>query len=260
MDIENALRDGLSTVATFVPKLVLFFAILIVGWLIAKALMKVVNGILERVGFDNAVEKGGVKTALDKSKYDASDIVAKLVYYAVLLFTLQLAFGVFGPNPISDLITQLIAYLPQVVVAIIIIVIASAIAKAAKDLIATMLGALSYGNIVATAVSVFIMFIGIVAALNQMGIATTVTTPILVAILATVAGILIVGVGGGMVKPMSQRWDGWLDKAAEEGAKAKQQAKSPKDAGKEVGEQYKAQASDGDDQPAKDGTGSRAYQ
>ncbi|MBA3720376.1 MAG: hypothetical protein H0W95_08860, partial [Nocardioidaceae bacterium] len=113
---------------------------------------------------------------------------------------------------------------------------------------------------VATAVSVFIMFIGIVAALNQMGIATTVTTPILVAILATVAGILIVGVGGGMVKPMSQRWDGWLDKAAEEGAKAKQQAKSPKDAGKEVGEQYKAQASDGDDQPAKDWTGSRAYQ
>ena len=236
----------------------LFLVILIVGWIVAKTLLKVVNGILEKVGFDNAVEKGGVKTALQRSHYDASDVVAKLAYYAVLLFTLQLAFGVFGPNPISELITSLIAYLPQVVIAIIIIVIASAIAKAAKDLISTVLGALSYGDVVATAASAFIMFLGIVAALNQMGIATTVTTPILVAILATVAGILIVGVGGGLVRPMSHRWDGWLDKAALEGAKAKQQAKSPTDAGQEVGEQYKEQASGG--QPSEPQTGARAYQ
>jgi len=78
---------------------VLFLVILIVGWIVAKTLLKVVNGILEKVGFDNAVEKGGVKTALQRSHYDASDVVAKLAYYAVLLFTLQLAFGVFGPNP-----------------------------------------------------------------------------------------------------------------------------------------------------------------
>ncbi len=258
MDIGTALSDGLSTIASFVPKLLLFAVILVIGWIVAKMLMKVVNGILERVGFDDAVEKGGVKTALDKSQYDASDIVAKLAYYAVLLFTLQLAFGVFGPNPISELITSLIAFLPQVVIAIIIIVIASAIAKAAKDLIAAMLGALSYGNIVATAVSVFIMFLGVIAALNQMGIATTVTTPVLVAILATVAGILIVGVGGGLVRPMAQRWDGWLDKAAEEGTKAKQQVKSPKDAGQEVADQYQGQ--DGNAQRSEPQTSARAYQ
>ena len=251
-------QTGSARSPSFVPKLLLFLVILLIGWLIAKVLMKAVNGILERVGFDNAVEKGGVKTALDRSQYDASDFVAKLAYYAVLLFTLQLAFGVFGPNPISELITQLIAFLPQIIVAIIIIVIASAIAKAVKDLIAAMLGALSYGNIVATAASVFIMFLGIVAALNQVGVATTVTTPVLVAILATVAGILIVGVGGGLVRPMSLRWGVWLDKAAAEGSRAKQQVKSPTDAGQEVGEQYKAQATD-DERPVDDQTGSHSY-
>ena len=46
-----------------------------------------------------------------------------------------------------------------------------------------------------------------IAALNQVGIATTVTQPVLIAVLATVAGILIVGVGGGLVRPMQQRWD-----------------------------------------------------
>ena len=66
---------------------------------------------------------------------DASDIVAKLIYYALALFVLQLAFGVFGPNPISDLLTQIITFLPSLVVAIIILVVAAAIAAAVKGLI-----------------------------------------------------------------------------------------------------------------------------
>jgi hypothetical protein len=63
------------------------------------------------------------------------------------------------------------------------------------------------------------------------GIATTVTTPVLIAVLATVAGILIVGVGGGLVKPMQKRWDGWLDRAAQE-ARAVQQQRQATAAGR----------------------------
>jgi hypothetical protein len=48
-------------------------------------------------------------------------------------------------------------------------------------------------------------------------VATTVTTPILVAVLATVAGILIVGVGGGLIKPMQARAEQWLSRAESEG-------------------------------------------
>jgi hypothetical protein len=214
--ITGALGDMLRNVLLFVPKALAFVAILVIGWLIAKAVRKVVDKILERVGFDRVVERGGVKTALAKSKYDASDIVAKLAYYAIILFTLQLAFGVFGPNPISALLTSVIAWLPNAVVAIIIVVVASAIAKGVKDLIGNALGGLSYGKTLATIASVFILGLGIIAALNQIGVATTVTTPILVAILATVAGIAIVGVGGGLIKPMQARAEQWLSKAEDE--------------------------------------------
>src|SRR3712207_5868389 len=107
--MDDALQQTWNTVATFVPKLVAFLVILLVGWIIAKVLAKAINAVLERVGFDRAVERGGVKKALEKSKYDASDVVAKLVYYALVLFVLQAAFGVFGPNPISDLLTRVIA-------------------------------------------------------------------------------------------------------------------------------------------------------
>ena len=69
--MTDALNDALRSVALFVPKLVAFLAILIIGFFVAKLIGKAVDKVLERVGFDKAVERGGVKRALAKSKYDA---------------------------------------------------------------------------------------------------------------------------------------------------------------------------------------------
>src|SRR4029453_6502640 len=153
---------------------------------------------------------------LARSRYDASDLVAKLVYYAVLLFALQLAFGVWGPNPVSDLISGVVAWLPRAFVAIVIVVVAAAIANAVRDVVSNSLSGLSYGRLLANVAAWFIIGIGVIAALNQIGVATTVTTPVLIAVLATVAGVLIVGVGGGLGRPMQGRWESWLQRAADE--------------------------------------------
>ncbi|GAA4564142.1 hypothetical protein GCM10023176_09580 [Micromonospora coerulea] len=222
-DIGDAVADTWRSVLLFIPRAVAFIAILVVGWLIARAVLKLVDAALERVGFDRAVERGGIKRALERTKYDASDILAKLGYYAVLLFTLQFAFGVWGPNAISDLIRGVVSWLPRAFVAIVIVVVAAAIANAVRDLVTGALGGLSYGKILGDLAAIFILALGVIAALNQVGIATTVTTPVLIAVLATVAGILIVGVGGGLVKPMQSRWDGWLDRAAEESRAIREQ-------------------------------------
>ena len=78
--MEDALKDMWGSVVGFAPKLVAFLVILVIGWIIAKLIGKAVDKILERVGFDRAVERGGVKKALEQSKYDASTIVGKIVY------------------------------------------------------------------------------------------------------------------------------------------------------------------------------------
>ncbi|GAA0371001.1 hypothetical protein AB0875_01410 [Micromonospora gifhornensis] len=223
VDIGNAVADMWRSVLLFVPRAIAFIAILVVGWLIARAVLKIVDAALERVGFDRAVERGGIKRALERTKYDASDILAKLAYYAVLLFTLQFAFGVWGPNAISNLISGVVAWLPRAFVAIIIVVIAFAIANAVRDIVSGFLGGLSYGKVLADVTAVFVIALGVIAALNQVGIATTVTTPVLIAVLATVAGILIVGVGGGLVKPMQNRWEDWLHRIAEESRAVREQ-------------------------------------
>jgi len=246
--LTSAISAGLSTVAEFVPKLLIFLLILVIGLLIAKAIAKALNALLEKAGFDRAVERGGIKNALAKSKFDASDIIAKIIYYTLMLFVLQLAFGVFGPNPISDLLTQVITFLPSLVVAIIIVVVAASIAAAVKTLVEGTLGALSYGKTLANVASLFILFLGVVAALNQVGVATTVTTPILIAILATVGGVIVVGAGGGLIKPMQHRWESYLSKAEDEAPRIREhasQAPSAKEQARQVGAQ--AQSSVGTD-------------
>lgn len=232
--LHNALGDGLSAVATFVPKFVAFLLILIIGLFVAKAIGKAIDKVLERVGFDRAVERGGIRRALERSKYDASAIVGKLVYYALVLFVLQMAFGVFGPNPISELLTGVIAFLPKAIVAIIIVVVAAAIAAAVRDLVSNTLSSLSYGRTLANIAAFFIIGLGVIAALNQVGIATTVTMPVLIAVLGTIAGILIVGVGGGLIRPMQSRWEQYLDTMSTETRKVRAEAERAPSAREQV--------------------------
>ena len=223
MDFETGWTNAWNSVATFLPKLAAFLIILLIGWLLAKVLSKATDVVLERVGFDRAVERGGVGRALESSRYDASDLVAKIVYVAVLLLALQMAFGVFGPNAVSELLASIIAWLPQAIVAIVIVVVAAAIASAVREIVTGVLGGLSYGRVLANIAAIFILGLGIIAALDQIGVAATITTPVLVAVLATVAGILIVGIGGGLVRPMQQVWERWLGTIERESANVRRE-------------------------------------
>ncbi|MDQ3466542.1 MAG: hypothetical protein M3500_18085 [Actinomycetota bacterium] len=226
MDIGQSLSNALDSVLEFLPKLIGFLLILIIGYIIAKIIAKIITKVLQKVGFDKAVEKGGVKKALDKSQYDASDILAKIVFYAVMLFVLSTAFGVFGDNPISDYLAAIIGYLPKVFVAILIVVIASAIAAGAKSLIQNSLGGLSYGAVLANVVSVLILALGVIAALNQLQIAENVVNGLLYAGLAALVGVIVVAVGGGGIKPMTSRWEQTLAKYDEEKPRMAEQVRN----------------------------------
>jgi hypothetical protein len=223
VDFSQGFTDAWSAVAEFVPKFIGFLAILLIGWFVAKMIAKVADRLLRKVGFERMAERSGVSNTLKGSKYDATGIIAKILYYAILLIALQLAFGVFGPNPVSVMINGIVAWLPRAIVACVIVVVAMAIARAVRDILTGALGQMSYGKVVATAAWAFIVGLGVIAALSQAGIATSVTGPVLTAVLATIAGILIVGVGGGLITPMRGRWERWLSAAESETGHAKDQ-------------------------------------
>jgi hypothetical protein len=216
----------LQDVLRAVPKALVFVAILVVGWLLARAVRLLVGRVLVKAGFDRLAERGGVAAALERSGHTASDIVARLAFGAVVLIALQTAFGIWGPNPVSALINDVVAWLPRAFVAIVIVVVAAAIARAVKDVVAAALGGLSYARLLANCASVLIIGFGVIAALNQIGVATSVTTPVLIAVLATIGGVIVVGVGGGLVLPMQVRWEDWLGRAEAAAPEIVQQARA----------------------------------
>jgi MFS family permease len=217
---QTQLASGLGaawhSIAVLLPKALVFLAILVAGYFVAKVVARAFDAVLERVGFDRLVERGGVKRALARTQYDASSLLSKLLFYTMFLFVLQLAFGVFGPNPVSDLLTRVIAFLPSIVVAALIVVVAAAIAKGVRDILGSTMAGLSYGRSLANIASGAIIVVGVFAALSQVGIAPAIVNALFYTMLAIVAGSAIVAIGGSGIAPLRGEWERALGRLHDE--------------------------------------------
>ena len=201
IDFEEGFNQAFQDGIQLLPKIGYFLLILIVGILVAKLVQGILTKVLQKVGFDRLVERGGIKQALSKSKLDAAGILARIVYYFIFLFVLSAAFQVFGDNPISDFLQQIIFFLPKIFAAVLIVVIAAAVAAAVKELLTNLLGGLSYGAALANGVSLFITAIGVFAALDQLEIAPLIVTGIFYALIALIVLPLIIAFGVGGIDP-----------------------------------------------------------
>ncbi|MBO0980135.1 hypothetical protein [Microbacterium sp. SD291] len=201
----------LAGIGNFVLQLIVFLVILLIGWLIAKSVAKALEFLFKKIGFQRLLDRAGITRLLAPTGIDPLTLVVKLVYYFILLIALLLALGAFGPsNPVSGIVEEIIAWLPRVFVAIIIVIVVAAIANFVADIMRPALAKFRFGPVLTRIVTITIIAMGVIAALNQIGVAVTVTMPILIAVLAAVVGIAVVGIGGGLIGPMRSRWENWL--------------------------------------------------
>ncbi|MFD5215556.1 hypothetical protein [Microbacterium sp. NPDC058345] len=201
----------LSGIGHFILQLIVFLIILLIGWLIAKSIAKGLEYLFKRLGFHRLLDKAGISRLLAPTGIDPLTLVVKLVYYFILLIALLLALGAFGPsNPVSGIVEEIIGWLPRVLVAIVIVIVVAAIANFVGDIMRPALAKFRFGALLTRIVTISIIVMGVIAALNQIGVAVTVTMPILIAVLAALVGIAIVGIGGGLIEPMRRRWEKWL--------------------------------------------------
>ena len=221
--IAGGISNALAETGHFLLNFLAFLAILIVGYFVATYLGKIVTQLLTKVGFDRAVERSGIKKAIEASGFHPSLVLGKLAFYTVFLFVLQLAFGVFGPNPISDLLTRVIAFLPNVFVAIVIVVLSASIASGVKDFVRAAIGGLSYGVFLSNLASAAIILVGGFAALNQLDIAPAIVNGLFYAILAIIVGVSVVAIGGAGIVPLRSRWETGLSALENEFPKARAQ-------------------------------------
>ena len=225
----GVVEEFARTVGRVLPQAGLCVLILAVGYLAARLLAAAVDRVLGRVGFDRAVVRGGVGRVLERTRYDPSDLLAKLVFWLVLLVAAQLAFGVFGQNPVSDLLTGVIAFLPNVFVAVVILVLAAAIAALVREVVQAAVGALAYGPTLAAVASGAVLVVGGFAAASQLRIAPGILNAVFYALLATVAGSAIVAIGGAGIVPLRDRWERVLTRLEQEAPQVREQAREARE-------------------------------
>lgn len=192
--IKNALLKSFQAfgegIANYVPIVISAVVILLVGWLISKVVSKALLKGLEFVKLDAILEKIGVDKLLAKIKQglSPSKILAKLLYYLLMLMFVTSASEVLGWTMVSNGISALIGYLPTLGVAIVIFVIGIYIAELIQSMVYTaansigISGAKAISNIVFYVLMVFVA----VTALNQAGIDTGIVTSNLTLIIGSI--------------------------------------------------------------------------
>ena len=146
------------------------------------------------------------KIARQVESFDASSILARIVFYVAFLFVLQLAFGIFGDNPISDLLQRDHRLPPEPVRRDLIVVITPASRRWRRRRSSSPSWA---GSATRRTLAVLPWrrsgWIGIAAALNQVEIAPEIVNGLFYVMLALVVGVGIVAIGGGGIQPMRER-------------------------------------------------------
>jgi hypothetical protein len=222
--------EALQNFLGFLPALVGAILILVLGWIIAGLLAALVERVLKTVGFERAANTTGISSFIQRSgsSWTASAIVAEIVKWFIRLIAIQAAASVLGLNQISQIINAILLWLPNLVVAIAIIVIGALIARFVAGLVRGTTCQMGFSNaeLLGNVAHYAILVFAVIAAVDQLGIAETVVNTLLIGLVATVvlAAGLAFGLGG--QQTAARITEGWYESGRQASRKVAQYAQS----------------------------------
>ena len=200
VDVADSLQTALDSFFGFLPKLLGFIVVLAIGWIIAKVVKGVVTRALQKLGLDHALHSGSTGRYVDRVAPDTSPskLIGALAFWFIFLGALAIAVSQLGIEALENFVAAIGAYLPNIVAAVLIFVIAGAIAAAVGGLVARTMGDTPTGKIVGSVVPVLVMAIATFMILNQLQIAPEIVTITYAALIGGVflAMALAFGLGG----------------------------------------------------------------
>jgi hypothetical protein len=240
LDIGDSLQRFSDTFFEWLPRLVGALIILLVAYVVAKVVRKLIEKVLPQTGIDRAVHSGkyGDYVAKYASGFRPSAVVGAIVFWFIFLTGVLLALSVLGIEALDNAIGAVVAYLPNVVAALIIMVVAIALAGVVGGAIAKLMGDTAIGKIAATLVPILILTVATFMALVQLRIAVEIVTGTYYIVLGAIAlaAALAFGLGG---RNAAQRM---LDDAYDKGQEALPQAKREMGVARERAAERKDQA------------------
>lgn len=178
LQLQQSLNSLFNEVMAFLPELVAALLIIILGWILGAALGKAVQKLFKATQLDHALDKAGVDDLTHRAgyKFKPAAFAGGLVKWFVILAFVVVALNVLGLSSVTNFMGEILAYLPKVLAAALILFVGliaanftqtfvEGVVKSAQTISsnkAPMLGKVAYGAVIAFTV---------MAALNQMEIA-----------------------------------------------------------------------------------------
>lgn len=242
--IAASLQKALDGFLGFLPRLIGFLLILIIGYIIARVVKGILTKLLQKAKLDHALHSGQAGQYVEKVSPGASPaaLIAGVVFWLIFLFFVVTAIGQLKIPAATTFMDKVLAFLPNVIVAILILVIAGAIAGAVGGLVAKTMGDTPTGKIVGTALPALIMIIAVFMILNQLQIAPAIVQATYIALIGSVAlgAALAFGLGGRELAGDALRQA--RDKGQEQKGQVKQDMQTGKERGQGLAEQGKEKA------------------
>jgi small-conductance mechanosensitive channel len=198
VDITTSIQEGLNEFFAFIPELIAAIVIVILGYFVAKIIGNLVNRVLARAGLDRTLQSGQAGNWVQRVTSSPSRVIGKLAFWAIFLGAISLAVSVLGINALTDFVAAVYGYLPHVIAAALIFLVAGAVSAAVAALATRTMGDTPTGKFVATAAPILVMSIATFMILTELGIAEQIVLITYAALIGAIAlGMaLAFGLGG----------------------------------------------------------------
>ena len=200
--LMGSLGTAMALFFSAIPKILGFVIILVVGWLLASLVEKAVAGLLRTIKFNDLAQRSGLADFVSKmgAGTDSAGMLGAVVKWFIRLIALVVAFDALGLPAVSDVLRQLLLWLPNVVVALVVLVIGGLLSSAPSNVVrgAAAKSALGNPEVLAKVAAGLVWTFAIVVAVNQIGIATALVNTLFMAVVGAVALALglAFGLGG----------------------------------------------------------------
>lgn len=176
--LSQQLQTSFAAFSDLLPKMLLALAVIIAGYILAKVMERVVDGLLRRIGLNRLLDRGGVLQAMERSgaRVNPTRLIGRLVFWLAMFVVLLTAANMLGLESVAAVVGNLVRYIPSVIAAIVIIVAGVLLGQFVGGLIATSLGSIRGGRALSRAGQAGVIVIATFMALQELGIATDIVT------------------------------------------------------------------------------------
>ena len=250
VEITDSLQQALDGFFGFLPNLLGFLVILVIGYIVARVVKGVLTKVLTKVGLDRALHSGQTGQYVEKVSPGASPskLVGSIAFWFLFLGAISLAVSALKIPALTTFVSAIYGYLPNVIAAVIIFVIAGAIAAAVATLVTKTMGDTPTGKLVGSVAPLLIMAIATFMILNQLQIAPAIVTITYAVLLGSLGLGMALAFGLGGRETAAQLVSGAYDKGQQQKGQVKQDMQTGKERGQEQAQQAKDKAGQNDGQ------------